>query len=62
MVQGSWWHRIDEGRVQCDLCPRLCKLHEGQRGFCWVRMAGPEGMELATYGRASGFCIDPIEK
>jgi len=62
VVQGSWWHRIDEGRVQCDLCPRLCKLHEGQRGFCWVRMAGPEGMELATYGRASGFCIDPIEK
>lgn len=27
-----------------------------------MRMAGPEGLILTTYGRSSGFCIDPIEK
>ncbi|MHB9101293.1 MAG: AmmeMemoRadiSam system radical SAM enzyme [Sulfuricella sp.] len=57
-----WWHKLDDGRIQCDLCPRDCKLHEGQRGLCFVRMAEGGQMVLTTYGRSSGFCIDPIEK
>ena len=58
----KYWHLLADGRVQCDLCPRDCKLHEGQRGACFVRgMAGGQ-MVLTTYGRSSGFCIDPIEK
>ena len=57
-----YWHRNDDGRLQCDLCPRDCKLHEGQRGACFVRMRQGEQMVLTTYGRSSGFCIDPIEK
>ena len=64
--QGRWWHMLDDGRMQCDLCPRDCRLHEGQRGACFVRMR-PKGemsdrMVLTTYGRSSGFCIDPVEK
>jgi pyruvate formate lyase activating enzyme len=62
VVRGEWWHRLDDGRVQCDLCPRHCKLHEGQRGFCYIRQARDHGVVLTSYGRASGFCIDPIEK
>lgn len=62
VVAGDWWHRLADGRLQCDLCPRYCKLHDGQRGFCFVRQARAEGMVLTSYGRASGFCIDPIEK
>ena len=57
-----YWHRIDDGRLQCDLCPRDCKLHEGQRGACFVRARQGDQMVLTTYGRSSGFCIDPIEK
>ena len=58
----KYWHRLDDGRLQCDLCPRDCKLHDGQRAACFVRgMAGGE-MVLTTYGRSSGFCIDPVEK
>lgn len=57
-----WWHPLADGRVQCDLCPRDCKLHEGQRGACFVRMREADAMVLTTYGRSSGFCIDPIEK
>jgi pyruvate formate lyase activating enzyme len=57
-----YWHINDDGRLQCDLCPRDCKLHEGQRGACFVRMRQNEQMVLTTYGRSSGFCIDPIEK
>ena len=59
---GRYWHVIDDGRIQCDLCPRDCKLKEGQRGACFVRMRHENQVVLTTYGRSSGFCIDPIEK
>ena len=56
------WHRLDDGRVQCDVCPRACRLHEGQRGLCFVRGRVDDQIVLASYGRSSGFCVDPIEK
>lgn len=59
---GRYWHFIGDGRIQCDLCPRDCRLHEGQRGACFVRQRSGDQMVLTTYGRSSGFCIDPIEK
>jgi pyruvate formate lyase activating enzyme len=59
---GRWWHALDDGRLQCDLCPRDCRLHEGQRGLCFVRRMQGGQMVLTTYGRSSGFCVDPIEK
>ena len=59
---GRWWHAIEDDRIQCDLCPRDCKLHAGQRGACFVRQNVDGRMILTTYGRSSGFCIDPIEK
>jgi pyruvate formate lyase activating enzyme len=59
---GRWWHALPDGRIQCDLCPRDCRLHEGQRGLCFVRKMENGRMVLTTYGRSSGFCVDPIEK
>lgn len=56
------WQLLDNGRVQCDVCPNHCRLFEGQRGACFVRMAHGGEIVLTTYGRSSGFCIDPIEK
>ena len=52
------WHTLEDGRVQCDVCPRECRMHDGQRGLCFVR--GVEGGEvkLYTYGRSSGFCVE----
>jgi pyruvate formate lyase activating enzyme len=57
-----FWHAVDGGRVQCDVCPRACRLHNGQRGFCFVRACADGEIVLTTYGRSSGFCVDPIEK
>ena len=57
-----WWSGLPDGRVECRLCPRFCKLADGQRGFCFVRQRAGDGIVLTTYGRSSGFCIDPIEK
>ena len=59
---GRYWSALDDGRVVCELCPRMCKLKEGQRGFCFVRQNSDGGVVLTTYGRSSGFCVDPIEK
>lgn len=59
---GKYWHVIEDDRIQCDLCPRDCKLRDGQRGACFVRMREQDQIVLTTYGRSSGFCIDPIEK
>jgi pyruvate formate lyase activating enzyme len=61
-VPTRYWHELADGRLQCDMCPRYCKLREGQRGMCFVRMRQDDGVVLTTYGRSSGFCIDPIEK
>ena len=57
-----WWTMRADGRIECRLCPRLCKLNEGQRGFCFSRRRLNDQMVLPAYGRSSGFCVDPIEK
>ena len=59
---GRYWHRLEDSRLQCDLCPRHCKLREGQRGLCFVRGRANDQVVLTTYGRSSGFAVDPIEK
>jgi pyruvate formate lyase activating enzyme len=56
------WRLLSDGRVECLICPRYCKLHEGQRGLCFVRQNSNEQLVLTSYGRSSGFAIDPIEK
>ncbi|MDR3440626.1 AmmeMemoRadiSam system radical SAM enzyme [Telmatospirillum sp.] len=62
IVTARHWHRLVDGRLQCDVCPRFCKLRDGQRGLCFVRACDGDRMVLTTYGRSSGFCVDPIEK
>jgi pyruvate formate lyase activating enzyme len=61
-VPTHWWHPLDDGRIQCDVCPRACRLHEGQRGLCFVRGRDDDQIVLTSYGRSSGFCVDPVEK
>ncbi len=58
----EYWHILEDGRIQCDVCPRACKLREGQQGLCFVRARQDDKIVLTSYGRSSGFCIDPIEK
>lgn len=62
-MPGGWWRTdpVDQ-RIVCDLCPRECHLKPGDRGFCFVRENRDGQMVLSTYGRSTGFCIDPIEK
>lgn len=61
-VSSRYWHRLADGRLQCDLCPRFCRLKPGQRGLCFVRANLDDEVKLTTWGRSSGFVIDPVEK
>ncbi|MDR0784192.1 MAG: AmmeMemoRadiSam system radical SAM enzyme [Propionibacteriaceae bacterium] len=61
-MRANYWHPLDDGRLQCDLCPRHCRLRPGQRGFCFVRENQDGQLVATTYGRSSGFALDPIEK
>jgi len=61
LKSAGWWSRRGE-RILCELCPRECLLKDGDRGFCFVRQNVGGEMVLTTYGRSTGFCIDPIEK
>jgi len=58
----GYWHTLEDGRVECDVCPRGCRMREGQRGLCLVRGNLGGEVVLTTYGRSSGYCVDPIEK
>ncbi len=62
VVSTRYWQKLEDGRLQCDLCPRQCKLRDGQKGLCFVRARQGAEIVLTTYGLSSGFCIDPIEK
>ena len=62
LYPGRWWAPLPDGRIECRVCPRYCKLNEGQHGFCFVRRRDGNRIVLTTYGRSSGFCVDPIEK
>jgi pyruvate formate lyase activating enzyme len=62
IVPARYWHKLPDGRLQCDVCPRFCRLNDGQRGLCFVRAREGDRLVLTTFGRSSGFCIDPIEK
>ncbi|MCB9476253.1 MAG: AmmeMemoRadiSam system radical SAM enzyme [Deltaproteobacteria bacterium] len=62
VVPGRHWHRLSDGRIQCDVCPRECRLKEGQQGLCFVRARQDDQIVLISYGRSSGYCVDPIEK
>jgi pyruvate formate lyase activating enzyme len=56
------WQRRPDGKIECSVCPRRCRLEEGQRGLCFVRARHGDAVVLTTFGRSSGYCVDPIEK
>jgi len=62
IIPTRYWHTLVDGKIQCDVCPRACKLQEGQRGLCFVRGREADQIKLFSYGRSSGFCVDPVEK
>jgi pyruvate formate lyase activating enzyme len=61
-VTTKYWHQLPDARIQCDMCPRFCKLHEAQRGLCFIRQNLNNQIVMTSYGHSSGFAVDPVEK
>jgi pyruvate formate lyase activating enzyme len=62
MREASWWHAEEDGRILCTLCPRYCRMGDGQAGFCYIRKNIGGKLYSLGYGTSTGFAIDPIEK
>ena len=62
MKEALWWQKEDDGRILCTLCPRFCRMGEGQAGFCYIRKNIGSKLYPLGYGTSTGFAIDPIEK
>jgi pyruvate formate lyase activating enzyme len=60
--EARYWEPLEEGRVRCTLCPRDCRLRDGQAGFCYVRANQGGKLITTAWGRSTGFAVDPIEK
>ena len=56
------YQNIAKNKIQCEICPRKCKLAKNQSGFCYVRKNNGEEIILETYGYNTGLAIDPVEK
>ena len=62
MVVAKWWEPVEKDKILCTLCPRYCKIGEGQPGFCYIRQNHEGKLYTTGYGHPTGFAIDPIEK
>ena len=62
MKEALWWQTEEDGRILCTLCPRFCRLGDGQAGFCYIRKNVGGKLYSLGYGTSTGFAVDPIEK
>jgi pyruvate formate lyase activating enzyme len=60
--EARYWSPEPGGRVLCTLCPRACRIGEGQHGFCWIRENRAGRLVTTGWGTTTGFAVDPIEK
>ncbi|HET6438260.1 MAG TPA: AmmeMemoRadiSam system radical SAM enzyme [Anaeromyxobacter sp.] len=60
--EARYFEELGGGRVRCTLCPRDCRLRDGQAGFCFVRENRGGQLVTTAWGRSTGFAVDPIEK
>lgn len=60
--EASWYKKLEEGRVECQLCPQACTVADMERGMCGVRENRGGTYLTLVYGRACAVHVDPIEK
>jgi pyruvate formate lyase activating enzyme len=60
--EARYWKPEADGKVLCTLCPRECRIGEGQNGFCWIRRNRGGRLVTTGWGTTTRFAVDPIEK
>jgi pyruvate formate lyase activating enzyme len=57
-----WYKKLEEGRVECKLCPRKCRVADRERGACGVRENRGGEYYTLVHSRPCTLHLDPIEK
>lgn len=60
--EAMYYKKLEEGRIECEICPRACKVAPKERGYCGVRENMDGKYMTLVYGRACSANVDPIEK
>ena len=61
-MECRYYQRMDDGRVECQLCPHHCKISNGKAGICRSRRNHDGVLVSEVYGKPCSLAIDPIEK
>ncbi|MFH1173373.1 MAG: AmmeMemoRadiSam system radical SAM enzyme [bacterium] len=62
MIEAILYKKLEQNRVQCQVCNHRCIIAEGRRGICQVRENQAGKLYSLVYGRAITEQVDPIEK
>lgn len=62
MREALLYHKLEDGKVRCDVCQVRCVIPDGGRGSCGTRLHRDGRLYTLIYGLASSVCVDPIEK
>ena len=61
-MECRYYQRLDNGWVECLLCPHHCKIANGKTGICRSRRNKDGVLVSEVYGKPCSLAIDPIEK
>ena len=62
MFECRYYQRLDDGAVECQLCPHRCRIADGKTGRCRSRRNHHDILASEVYGKPCALAIDPIEK
>ncbi len=61
-IEAKYYKKLEHNEIECQLCPRKCKVGDRERGYCGVRENQKGGYYTLVHGLACSFHQDPIEK
>ena len=61
-MECRYYQRLDDGRVECLLCPHHCRISDGKTGICRSRRNRGGTLISEVYAKPCSLAIDPIEK
>jgi len=61
-VEARYYRKLEHLEVECQICPRKCRVGDRERGYCGVRENRDGTYYTLVYGKPCSLAVDPIEK
>ncbi len=62
VTEAKYWTKLDQGRVECELCPQRCRIPDEGHGICLGRVNRDGTLYADNYGQCVTVSMDPVEK